>query len=184
MGRIYPQELKLNQENQNDDKATFLDLEEQIIDACIEVKTYDKRDAFKFEIIKYHDLSGNVPTKPAYGVFISQVISYSRICRMIWSKCLRASSKNYYGNTTPSMASSHFWRNVWRNITGSRPNLAQGFTGTSQKNNDQHSRNFGPSPLLLVTPAGNTYYSSKQMHNWMKWLQLLQGLTLHSCYCN
>ena len=43
MGRIYPQELKLNQENQNDDKASFLDLEEQIKDACIEVKTYDKR---------------------------------------------------------------------------------------------------------------------------------------------
>ena len=32
MGWIYPLELKLNQENQNDDKATFLDLEEQIID--------------------------------------------------------------------------------------------------------------------------------------------------------
>ena len=28
MGRIYPQELKLNQENQNNDKTTFLDLEE------------------------------------------------------------------------------------------------------------------------------------------------------------
>ena len=86
MGRIYPQELKLNQENQNDDKATFLDLEEQIKDACIEVKTYHKRDAFKFEIINsssssnfidminYPDLSGNIPTKPAYGVFTSQVI--------------------------------------------------------------------------------------------------------------
>ena len=73
-GRIYPQELKLNQENQNDDKATFLDLEEHIKDACIEVKTYDKRDAFKFEIINYPDLSGNIPTKPAYGIFTSQVI--------------------------------------------------------------------------------------------------------------
>ena len=39
MGRIYPQELKLDQENQNDDEATFLNLEEQIIDTCIEVKT-------------------------------------------------------------------------------------------------------------------------------------------------
>ena len=80
MGRIYPQQLKLNQENKNDDKATFLDLEEQIKDACIEVKTYDKRDAFKFEIINYPDLSGNIPTKPAYGVFTSQVIRYARIC--------------------------------------------------------------------------------------------------------
>ena len=80
MGRIYPQELKLNQENQNDDKAIFLDLEERIKDACIKVKTYDKRDAFKFEIINYPDLSGKIPTKPAYGVFTSQVISYARIC--------------------------------------------------------------------------------------------------------
>ena len=63
-----------------DDKATFLDLEEQIKDACIEVKTYDKRDALKFEIINYPDLSGNIPTKPAYGVFTSQVIRYARIC--------------------------------------------------------------------------------------------------------
>ena len=74
------QELKLNQENQNDDKATFLDLKEQIKDACIVVKTYDKRDAFKFEIINYPDLSGDIPTKPAYGVFTSQVIRYARIC--------------------------------------------------------------------------------------------------------
>ena len=70
----------VRQENKNDDKATFLDLEEQIKDACIEVKTYDKRDAFKFEIINYPDLSGNIPTKPAYGVFTSQVIRYARIC--------------------------------------------------------------------------------------------------------
>ena len=107
-GRIYPQELKLNQEHQNDDKATFLDLEEQIKDACIEVKTYNKRDAFKFEIINYPDLSGNIPTKPAYGVFTSQVVMLgSAVRQMICSKGLRASPKNYYGNTTPSMASSH-----------------------------------------------------------------------------
>ena len=53
---------------------------DEIKDACIEVKTYDKRDASKFEIINYPDLSGNIPTKPAYGVFTSQVIRYARIC--------------------------------------------------------------------------------------------------------
>ena len=80
MGRIYPQVLKLNQDNQNDDKTTFLDLEEQIINACIEVKSYDRRDAYKFEIINYPDLSGNIPTKPAYVVFTSQVIRHARAC--------------------------------------------------------------------------------------------------------
>ena len=38
-----------------------------------------------------------------------------------------------------------------RNIT----TKTQDFTRTSQKNNDQHSRNFGTSYLLLITPAGN-----------------------------
>ena len=101
MGRIYPQELKLNQENQNDDKATFIDLEEQIKDACIEVKTYDRRDAFKFEIINYLDLSGNIPTKPAYGVFTSQVNRYARICSKKGDMLERVKSltKIYYRNT-------------------------------------------------------------------------------------
>ena len=100
MGRIYPQELKLNQENQNDDKATFLGLEEQIKDACIEVKTYDKRDAFTFEIINYPDLSGNIPTNPAYGVMTSQVIRYARIYskKGDWLERVKSLTKNYYGN--------------------------------------------------------------------------------------
>ena len=71
MDRIYPQEFQLNQGKQNDDKATFLDLEEQIKDASIDVKTYDKRDEFKFEIINYPDLSGRIPTLPAWSVYIS-----------------------------------------------------------------------------------------------------------------
>ena len=65
-------------------------------------------------------------------------------------------TKNYYGNTTPSMASSHHWRNVWRNIAGSRPKWAQDFTRTSQKNNRtsqknnyQHPRNFWN--FLIIT---------------------------------
>ena len=151
MGRIYPQDLKLTQENQNDDKATFLDLEEQIKDACVEVKTYNKRDAFKFEIINYPELSGNILTKPAYGVFTLQVIRYARICSKKDDLFERVKSltKKYYGNTTPSMASSHHWRNVCRNIAESWPNWAQDFTRTWQKNNYQHSRNFWN--FLIIT---------------------------------
>ena len=81
----------------------------------------------------------------------------------------------------------HHWRNVWRNIAGSRPNWAQDFTRTpqknnrtSQKNNCQHSRNFWN--FLIITYHSywesydvSTYYTSKQMYNWMKWLHLLGG---------
>ena len=84
----------------------------------------------------------------------NQSVRPSAVRKMICSKGLRASPKNYYGNTTPSMASSHHWRNVWRNIAGSWPNWAQDFTRTSQKNNrtsqkNNYSRNF--SNFLIIT---------------------------------
>ena len=109
IGRIYLQEWKPSQENQNVDKATFLNLEEQIIDACIKVETYDKRDAFKFEIINYPDLSSNIPTKPAYGFFTSHVIRYVMICirKDDLIERFKGLTKHYYRNTTQSMVSSH-----------------------------------------------------------------------------
>ena len=77
--RIYPKELVLNQENK-DNRATFLDLEGHIKDGKFYIKTYDKREAFNFEIINYPDLSGNIPEWPAYGIYISQVIRYAKTC--------------------------------------------------------------------------------------------------------
>ena len=79
-GRIYPREMTLNQENENNNQATFLDLDQEIKDKIIMVKTFDKRDSFKFEIVNYPDLSGNIPKRPAYGVYSSQIIRYARIC--------------------------------------------------------------------------------------------------------
>ena len=96
-------------------------------------------------------------------------VHYARICsskdNLIES--VKSLSKNYYRNTTQPLVSSHHWRNV----AGSLPNWAQDFTGTSQVNNDQHSRNFRPSYLLLITLLGIlecffffTHYSWKQAH--------------------
>ena len=41
---------------------------------------FDKREAFDFDIINFPDLSGNIPTGPAYGTYISQMIRCSRAC--------------------------------------------------------------------------------------------------------
>ena len=78
--RIYPKELVLNQENKEDNRATFLDFEAHIKDGKFCTKTYDKREAFNFKIVNYPDLSGNIPERPAYGIYISQVIRYAKIC--------------------------------------------------------------------------------------------------------
>ena len=39
---------------------------------------FDKRDAFDFDIVNFPDLPGNIPTAPANGTYILQLIRYSR----------------------------------------------------------------------------------------------------------
>ena len=72
--------MSLNRENTHDNKGTFLDLDEEIIDDKIQIKVYDKREDFKFEIINYPHIESNIPHRIAYGVFTSQLIRYANIC--------------------------------------------------------------------------------------------------------
>ena len=44
------------------------------------IKLYDKRDDFNFPIVNFPFLSSNIPAAPAYGVYIFQLIQYSRAC--------------------------------------------------------------------------------------------------------
>ena len=81
-GNIYPKELILNEENECDKEGTFLDISVKIVSNKIISKTYDKRDDYKFEIVNYPDLSGNIPQGDAYGVYISQTFRYARVCCM------------------------------------------------------------------------------------------------------
>ena len=41
---------------------------------------FDKREAFDFDIVIFLDFSGNIPTAPAYGTYIAQLIRYSQAC--------------------------------------------------------------------------------------------------------
>ena len=41
---------------------------------------FDKRDSFTFNIVNFPHLSSNIPSKPAYGVYISQLVRIGRIC--------------------------------------------------------------------------------------------------------
>ena len=46
----------------------------------LHISIYDKRDDFNFHITNFLFLSSNIPTSPAFGVFISQLIRYARAC--------------------------------------------------------------------------------------------------------
>ena len=53
--------------------VNFLDLCLSINNKQITTCLYDKRDDFNFPF-----LSSNIPSSPAYGVFVSQLVRYSR----------------------------------------------------------------------------------------------------------
>ena len=83
VGQIYPTELQLNKANFSDTEATFLDLNLSITNGTVFSKIYNKRDDFNFEIVNFPFLDGDVPRSPSYGVYISQLIRFARVCSNI-----------------------------------------------------------------------------------------------------
>ena len=60
-------------------------------DSQLRTSLYDKRDDFNFpHITNFPFLSSNIPSSPAYGVFISQLIRYARACSSYECFILRA----------------------------------------------------------------------------------------------
>ena len=94
---IYPPELQLNKANTSDTEAPFLDLHlhVSISNGFVSSKIYDKRDDFDFDIVNFPFLDGDVPRRPSYGVYISQLIRFARACSHVddfntRNKCLIA----------------------------------------------------------------------------------------------
>ena len=93
--KIYPSELQLNKANASDTEAPFFDLHLSISNGFVSSKIYDKRDDFDFDIVNFPFLDGDVPRRPSYGVYISQLIIFARVCSHVddfntRNKCLTA----------------------------------------------------------------------------------------------
>ena len=43
-------------------------------------RLYDKRDDFNFPIVNFPFMSSNIPSAPAYGVYVSQLVRYDGAC--------------------------------------------------------------------------------------------------------
>ena len=94
VNQIYPSELQLNKANTSDTEAPFLDLHLSISNGFVSSKIYDKRDDFDFDINNF-PFFGDVPRRPSYGVYISQLIRFARVCSHVddfntRNKCLTA----------------------------------------------------------------------------------------------
>ena len=79
LGQIYPAELEIKDTTESITSASYLALLLSIGRDCkLHTSIYDKRDDFKIHITNFPFLSSMIPSSPAYGVFISQLIRYAR----------------------------------------------------------------------------------------------------------
>ena len=68
--RIYPMELAIK--DTTDRSVSYLDLHLQIVsEERLRTKVYDNRDDFNFSIVDFPFIDINIPTAPAYGLYIS-----------------------------------------------------------------------------------------------------------------
>ena len=79
---IYPPELQLKNTTVSQTETSYLDTTINIGEGTEAVKTsiYDKREDFDFKIVNFPYLESNIPQNPAYGIYISQLVRYARIC--------------------------------------------------------------------------------------------------------
>jgi len=74
-------ELEVKDTTDSPNSDSYLDLyREHDINGTLTTELYDKRDDFNFPIVNYPFLDSNIPSSLAYGVYISQLIRYSRTC--------------------------------------------------------------------------------------------------------
>ena len=68
-------------EDKTDQQVNYLDLPLEIKSNSLSYRLFDKRDNFGFSIVNFPNLHGNIPTNQSYGIFISQLVRYSRCCQ-------------------------------------------------------------------------------------------------------
>jgi hypothetical protein len=75
--RIYPIELEIKDTHRYRNPDLHLEIDSE---GRLKTKLYDKRDDLNIPIVNFSFICNNIAAAPAYGVYISQLIRYSRAC--------------------------------------------------------------------------------------------------------
>ena len=73
---IYPSELEIKEITESATSASYLDCFLYIHNGILSTRLYD----FNILIVNFPFLSSNIPSAPAYGVYVSQLFLYARAC--------------------------------------------------------------------------------------------------------
>ena len=88
---MYPVELEIKDRTESITSDSYLNLLLSMgRDGQLHTYIFDKRDDFNFHITTFPFLSSNIPTSPAYVVFISQLTRYARAYSSYGCLVLRA----------------------------------------------------------------------------------------------
>ncbi|KAK3097858.1 hypothetical protein FSP39_013889 [Pinctada imbricata] len=91
MAAIHDCGFEVKETTETNNSASYLDIMLSYdTDGHMNTSLYDKRDDFNFSITNFPFLSSNIPSSPAYGVFISQLIRYARASTKYTDFVLRA----------------------------------------------------------------------------------------------
>ena len=77
---FYPYELEIKETTETAASSSYLDCYLYIDNGKLTTRLYDKWDNFNFPVVNILFLSSNIPSAPAYAVYVSQVIHYARAC--------------------------------------------------------------------------------------------------------
>ena len=77
---IYPRELEIKETTVSAASSSYLDCYLYIDNGKLTTRLYDKRVDFNFPIVNFPFLCSNIPSAPAYGVYVSQLIRYATTC--------------------------------------------------------------------------------------------------------
>ena len=86
---IYPSELQLKKTTESTTALSYLDIFITIERGKYCTTLYNKRDSFKFNIVNFPDMGSNIPSKPTYGIYISQLVRMGRVCSSYDQFCER-----------------------------------------------------------------------------------------------
>ena len=81
--KIYLPELQLNKAKTSDSETPVFYLHLSISYGFVTSKMYSKRDDFDFAIVKFPFLDGDVPHRPSYGVYISELMLFVTECSIV-----------------------------------------------------------------------------------------------------
>ena len=118
---IYPRELEIKETTMTAAFSSYLDCYFYIDNGMLATRLYDKQDDFNFPIVNFPFLNSNIPSAPAHGVYVSQLIRHARACsnyqdfmergKVFTTKSLSQGyqKKQTGSNTRSSMGDSMIW---------------------------------------------------------------------------